>query len=129
MIPSIAIEGIRDLLLVAGSLALSDKMNRDIGSPPAVGSVELQAAIKQSLETPPCAAAHAETGDLGQCRCGACTRQKSPTLTSTEAAALLGISRSTVNRNAAKYRGVRCGIKWLFQADYIYDLIGVNEID
>jgi len=129
MTPSLTIEGIRELLLLCASLALADQMNRAAGSPPAVGSVELQAAIKQALETPSCAAAQPKPCDLPSCRCGGIVRPNSPTLTSTEAADLLGISRSTVNRNAAKYRAIRCGIKWLFPADYIYDLIGVDEID
>ena len=117
MTPALTIEGTRSLLLVAGALALADKMNRDIGSPPAVGSVELQAAIKATLE---CTAVQPNNGDLGELTSGA-------ELTSKQVAALLGVSRSTITRNAKKYRGRREGIKWLFPADYIYDLIGVNE--
>ena len=117
MKPSVAIEGIRNLLLVAGSLALADRMNRDIGRPPAVGSVELQAAIKTTLE---CTAVQPESKEMGYLTGGTL-------LTSKQVAAILGVNRSTVTRNAKKYRGRRRGPDWVFPADFLYDLIGQNE--
>lgn len=117
MTPSITIEGERDLIFVAAALAVADKLRSQSGRPPAPGSVEIQAAIKATLE---CTAVQLESEQMGQLGGGT-------ELTVKEVSELLGVSRSTITRNAHKYHGRRRGPQWVFPADYLHDLIGSNE--